>query len=155
MNFSGKEDIEKPIDEVFAAITDHESFETQVLRRGHEISRQDSLTEQGVGMSWKMRVPVRGSLRDLTAVVSQFERPEVVAVDLNIGGLDAVVRADLIALSKTRTRMSLDIELMPRSITSRVLVQSLRLKRTSLIQALRRRMADFALQIEKRPSPAG
>ncbi|SIO29503.1 SRPBCC family protein [Vannielia litorea] len=153
MNFTGKEDIEKPIDEVFAAVTDHESFEKQVLRRGYEISRTDALAAPGVGMAWKMRFPIRGQMRDLTARVATYERPEVVALDITIGGLDAVVKIDLIELSKMRTRMSLDIELMPRTITARVLVQSLRLRRASLTQGLRRRMADFALQVEGRAAP--
>ncbi|MBY6049726.1 SRPBCC family protein [Vannielia litorea] len=154
MNFTGKEDIEKPIEEVFAAVTDHEAFEKQVLRRGHEITRTDALDASGVGMSWKMRFPIRGQMRDLNATVSAYDKPEHVALDLNIGGLDAVVKIDLIELSKMRTRMSLDIELMPRTITSRVLVQSLRLRRSSLTQGLRRRMAEFALQVEARPAPA-
>ncbi|MFY0634579.1 MAG: SRPBCC family protein [Vannielia sp.] len=153
MNFTGKEDIEKPIDEVFAAITDHEAFEKQVMRRGHEISRTDTLAAPGVGMGWKMRFPIRGQMRDLTAKVSTFDQPEHVVLDVTIGGLDAVVKVDLIELSRMRTRMNLDIELMPRTITSRVLVQSLRLRRASLTQSLRRRMADFALQVEGRAAP--
>ena len=152
MNFTGKEDIEKPIGEVFAAVTDHEAFEKQVMRRGHEISRTDSLATPGSGMAWKMRFPIRGQLRDLKAKVSTYEPPEQVALDITIGGLDAVVKIDLIELSKMRTRMNLDIELMPRTITSRVLVQSLRLRRASLTQQLRRRMGEFAKQVETRPS---
>ncbi|MBS8227010.1 SRPBCC family protein [Vannielia litorea] len=152
MNFTGKEDIEKPIDEVFAAITDHETFEKQVMRRGHEISRTDTLEAPGAGMAWKMRFPIRGQMRDLTARVSAYEPPEHVVLDITIGGLDTVVMIDLIALSKMRTRMNLDIELKPRTITSRVLVQSLRLRRSSLTQQLRRRMGDFAKQVEARPS---
>ncbi len=152
MNFTGKEDIEKPIDEVFAAVTDHDAFEKQVMRRGYEISRTDTLAKAGAGMAWKMRFPIRGQMRDVTAKVAAFEPPEQVAFGITIGGLDAVVKIDLIALSKMRTRMNLDIELMPRTITARVLVQSLRLRRASLTQQLRRRMGDFAKQVEARPS---
>ena len=151
MNFTGKEDIEKPVAEVFAALTDHDAFEKQVMRRGHEISRTDTRAAPGVGMAWKMRFPIRGQMRDLKAMVSTYEPPEQVALDIAIGGLDAVIRVDLIALSRMRTRMNLHIELMPRTITSRVLVQSLRLRRASLTQQLRRRMADFALHVEGRP----
>ena len=154
MHFTGKEDIEKPIDEVFAAITDHRSFEKQVMRRGHEISRTDALESPGVGMSWKMRIPIRGTPRDVTAIITRYEPPEQVALDVTISGLDASVVVELIELSKMRTRMSLQIELKPRTITARVLVQSLRLKRASLTNRLRRRMAEFAIQIEERPSPA-
>ncbi|QDC08260.1 SRPBCC family protein [Oceanicola sp. D3] len=152
MNFTGKEDIEKPIGEVFAAVTDHDGFEKQVMRRGYEVARTDTLAEPGVGMAWKMRFPIRGQMRDLTAKVSSYEAPEHVALDITIGGLDTVVKIDLIELSKMRTRMNLDIELKPRTITSRVLVQSLRLRRASLTQQLRRRMGDFAVQVENRPS---
>ena len=152
MQFTGKEDIEKPIDEVFDAVTDYEAFEKQVMRRGHEITRLDAQSSGGVGMSWKMRIPVRGTLRELTATVSRYDRPDHVALDLRIGGLDAVVNVELIALSPKRTRMSLEIELMPRSITSRVLVQSLRLKRASLTKTLRKRLGEFAEHLEARPS---
>ncbi|MBT0958323.1 SRPBCC family protein [Alphaproteobacteria bacterium KMM 3653] len=148
MQFTAREDIAAPIDRVFEAVTDYASFEKQVLRRGAQVRRATDMAQPGVGMTWELEFRYRGRPRALTAQIVQFEAPNGVTIEGRMSGLSGEMRIDLIALSKQRTRMDVTIDLKPQSITARVLVQSLRLARTSLTQRFNKRLSDFAKGIE-------
>jgi hypothetical protein len=65
-------------------------------------------------------------------------------------GLDVVATVDLLALSRGVTRLSITIALAPRSLTTRLLVQSLRLIRARIQSSLDRRLARLASDIGDR-----
>ena len=77
MKFSTREDIEAPIEHVWAQISNFDAFERQALRRGAEIARSDS---QGApGLTW--RAPLRKDLsrplkeaEDITGLLPWFFR---------------------------------------------------------------------------------
>lgn len=52
MHFETKEDIDSPIADMFAAITDFETFERSAIRRGVEVQRLSEPGETLVGLSW-------------------------------------------------------------------------------------------------------
>jgi len=60
------------------------------------------------------------------------------------------MRVDLVALSRGRTRLSVDLALEPRSISGRLMVQSLKLARNNLTKRFRLRVADYAVDLEDR-----
>jgi len=65
-------------------------------------------------------------------------------------GIDGATTIELISLSPGRTRVMVGLEMQPKSIAARVLVQSLRLSKNSLTKKFKARIADFAEQIEER-----
>lgn len=148
MKFSTNEDILAPIDLVFASVSDFDSFERQALRHGAEISRQDNLDAPGVGMCWNGRFTFRGRKRDVTAEVAQYETPQAFTVASESGGLDGIIAVECIALAPHRTRLSVQVELKPRTIPARVVIQSLKLAKTSLNKRFKKRVADMAKNIE-------
>ncbi len=150
MRFSGKEDIEAPIDEVFAAVTDFSTFERAALRRGADVRRTDSLGAPGVGMSWDIGFSFRGKPRLLVAEMTSYEEPSELAFASRVGGLDVFLTVDLLALSRKRTRLAVVTDLKPKTLSARLLVQSMRLGKTRLNARYKGRLADFAADFEDR-----
>lgn len=148
MKFSTNEDIAAPIDTVFRRVSDFPGFERQAIRAGADIERTDALDTPGVGMGWKGKFSFRGKTRDLSAQVSRFDAPQGFEINSNSSGLDGQVVVECIPLSAQKTRLNVQVEMRPRTIPARVLVQSLKLAKTALTKRFKRRVSDFARSIE-------
>lgn len=151
MQFSTKEDIETPIDEVFSLLSDFEGFERLAIRRGIEVRRDRDVTPPGPGMEWSARVLMRGKPRDLRLTLAQYDRPTAMRVDALSQGLDGTLTVDLLSLSKRRTRMAVVLELKPKTLPARLLIQSLRLTKATLTKRFKLKVATFAKSLENRP----
>ena len=150
MKFSTKEDIEAPIEFVFSQLSDFQSFERSALRRGAEVQRLDGHRAPSVGMAWDVAFKLRGKMRQMQMELTRYDPPNGMvfsSLSPKMGG-DMVV--DLVALSRGRTRLSVDIELHPRNLSSRLMVQSLKLARSSLTKRYHLRVAGFAKDLEDR-----
>jgi uncharacterized protein YndB with AHSA1/START domain len=150
MQFTSKEDIEAPIEQVFAEITDFQRFERAALRRGAEVQRPDTLAAPGVGMSWQARFRLRGRMRDVTLRLVEYDPPNGIVLTAEATTIEGRMGVDLVALSRGRTRLSVDLILAPRSIAGRLLLQSLKLARSNLTRKFRLRVADYAMDMEDR-----
>jgi hypothetical protein len=65
-------------------------------------------------------------------------------------GLEVDMIVELVALSRGRTRLSVDLDLKPKSISARLLVQSLKLAKANLSKKFHLRIADYARDLEDR-----
>ncbi len=149
MKFSTKEDIEAPIDHVFKVITDFDAFERQAMRRGAEVRRLDDLEEKGEGVSWEIAFPFRGKTRQMVVECTEFDPPLRLKFDSRMTGLDGDLVAELVALSRGRTRLSLEIELKPQNLSARLLVQSIKLAKGTLSKRFQIKVAEFAKATEE------
>lgn len=152
MQFSSKEDIEAPIDQVFAMLSDFDSYERSAIRRGIEVIRTDDFTDPGTGCAWNTRFKMRGKMRDLELKLVTYERPNSMRFESVSNGLDGVMTLDLVALSPRRTRMAVSVELVPKNLAARLLVQSLKLAKTNMTKRFRLKVADYAKNMEERHS---
>lgn len=150
MQFNSKEDIEAPIEAVFTAIQDFETFERGAMRRGAEVSRIDSLKNQGLGSAWAARFEMRGRRRDVEIKITHFERPSGYTASFQSQGMEGDFIIELVALSKNRTRMSISMELKPKTLSARLLVQSLKLAKTNLTKRFQMRVAEYSRDLEDR-----
>jgi len=150
MKFSSKEDIEAPIAFVFEAITDFDALERQALRRGADIQRTDKLKTTGTGMAWRASFPFRGKDRKAEAKLVAYDIPHGVGFVSETGGLHGNIKVDLVELSPRRTRISVELDLAPNSLSARLLLQSLRLAKTNLTRRFKKRVGFFADDIEER-----
>lgn len=150
MKFSSHEDIEAPIDAVFQAITDFQAFERQALRRGAEVQRSDSLAQPGPGMTWDAAFMLRGKRRDIKIELRRMDRPNGVVADALSPNLQARFDVDLVALSRNRTRLSVSLALEPKTLAARLMLQSMKLARKTLTRRFRKRVAEFATDVENR-----
>ena len=150
MQFSTKEDIEAPIDEVFAMLSDFEGYERSAIRRGIEVQRERDMHPPGRGMAWTARFSLRGKPRDLTLQLAQYDRPTAMRFEADSQGIDGTLTLDLLSLSKRRTRLAVVLEVKPKTLSARLLVQSFRLAKATLNKRFKLKVAAFAKSLEER-----
>ena len=150
MKFSAREDIGLPIAEAFAALSDVDRFQRAALRRGAEVQRRDTLQAPGIGMMWTVRFNWRGGERQLDLHMGDFSPPDSLGVDIDARSVEGRFHVGLMALSRARTRVSVQFEIRPRTLPARLLIQSLRLTKNRLNTRFKQRVTDFAKDIEDR-----
>ena len=154
MKLSSRYDVEAPITQVFAELVNIDQWERAAMRRGADITRTDTVKASGpgvaVGMTWAARFRYRG--KDRSAVVRIDRRDEPSKLDLTaISALvDAGVTIDLMELSLRRTRLTLGLDLRPKTLTSKLYVQSLRLAKARVDRTFQTRVSQLVLALEDR-----
>jgi len=150
MQFTGREDIEAPIDAVFAEITDFKRFERSAMRRGADVQRTDTLREPGIGMTWQARFKLRGRMREMSLRLTGFDPPNGIVITAQAATIEAVMRVDLVSLSRVRTRLGVDLAVTPRNLAGRLMIQSMKLAKGNFTKRFRLRLADYAMDVEDR-----
>lgn len=160
MRLSAKEDVGASADAVFAALSDFDGFERAALRRGAELRRVEGEPQGGAGMRWAARFRFRGRPREAEITLSRHEPPSLIAAEAVSPNLHVDVQTQIVALSRTRSRIVLVIEARPRTLAARVMIQTARLARGRIERRLAKRLRAFAQGIEAQaaaaePQPAG
>lgn len=150
MQFSSQEDIEAPISEVFAIVAEFEAYERAALRRGIDVRRGNETMANAVGMTWDATFSLRGAERELTLTLTEYDVPNRMRFDADSQGLDSFLTVDLMALSAKRTRMAVTMELLPKTLPARLLVQSLKLAKANLSKRFETKVSEFAKAMEDR-----
>ena len=149
MKFSTREDIEAPVDYVFAQVSDFAAFERRAMRQGADVARrEDGPIAQGA--IWDISFQFRGGDRRVLAELTQLDVPTLLSIDSASDGLNAVTEVELIALSQTRTRVLVSFDLRAKTLTARLLLQSLKLAKTKMTKRFNARVLDYAEDIEDR-----
>ena len=155
MKFSTREDIEAPIDFVFQQVSDFPGLERSALRRGADIQRIDDLTRPGPGMMWDTSFDLRGKRRRMQVELAEYEPPNAMRFLSTAPSIHGELWLELVALSRGRTRLSMEGELKPQNLSARLIVQSLKLAKSNVTKRFEVRVASFARDMEDRYSRRG
>ncbi|WP_170479114.1 SRPBCC family protein [Ruegeria arenilitoris] len=150
MKFSAQEDIEAPIDEVFAFVSDFDRFERLAVRRGADVRRISAQHSAIVGAKWETVVKVRSKPRQIMVEMTEFDRPSAIKFRANSKGMKGETSIELLALSKGRTRLKISMSLAAKTLTARLLLQSLKLGQSRVRRQFQSRLSDFARDAEER-----
>lgn len=150
MKLTSRQDIEVPAAFVFAALKDFESWERAALRRGADVVRMDKLSGVVPGLSWRIKFAYRGKERRLTLQLTNLSEPVSMGFSGNGTSLDGVASIDLMELAARRTRLIIMLDLRPRTIGARLIMQSMRLAKTRLNRRFSDRVAQLCAEIEMR-----
>ena len=154
MKLSSRYDVEAPMDQVFADLANIDQWERAAMRRGADVTRTDRLKSTGpevaTGMTWSARFRYRGKDRQAEVHVGQVEAPSRLALTATSALVDVGVSIDLMELSLRRTRMTLALELRPKTLASKLYVQSLRLAKGRVDKTFQTRVSQFVLDLEDR-----
>lgn len=152
MKFKSKQDLDVPVAQVFDMIADFDRHERSAIRRGVKIKRVDTQDQPGVGTQWEIEFQMRGRERQAEVEVTGFDRPNEMTFGAQMQGLDSTVEVVLVPLSKTRTRLNVVGTLKPKTLSARLLVQSLKLAKTNLSKRFDKKLANLAKDMEDRAS---
>lgn len=150
MKFGTRTDIEAPQGFVFANLADFAAWERAGLRRGVELERTDRMRQPGQGMGWKASFPFRGRRRTLAIRVEEMIEPRSLGLSGVGTSVDGRLQADLIPMGPRRTRLTVHIEVKPRTLAARLYLQTLRLGRKRLEAKFAERVTRIGLEIGER-----
>ncbi|MCG3266951.1 SRPBCC family protein [Yoonia sp. I 8.24] len=147
MKFSTREDIEVPIADTFARVSDFAAFERRALRHGVQVTRGDDGPVKP-GSQWQVAFKFRGRNRALDATLSTLDDPNFYQVLGASDGMTFTTEVELVALSPNRTRIIVGLDLRAKSMTSRLILQSMKLAKAKLSKRFRARVLEFSEETE-------
>ena len=150
MKFQIQQDIEAPIDFVFDQMTDFKAFERAAMRRGAEVQRVNEGPSGKIGTAWDAKFQMRGKEREIQFEVTEFDSPNRLVVSSRAPSMGGDMVVELMALSRNRTRVDTNVQLAPKNLTTKLLIQSLKLARKNVTKRLSERMAAYAVEVETR-----
>ena len=149
MKMSAREDIQTPISAVFARLTDFAAHEAVAARRGVAVERLSRPQARTDWPAWKVVFQYGGREREVTAEVLDLHVPNIFASEVHYRGMDVSFDIELMPLSVSWTRMFFVLELKPRSIKGKLVVQSLKVAKGSIQRRIENRLKSFARELEQ------
>jgi len=150
MIFKASEDIEAPIDFVFAQVSDFAAIERLIARRGAEVRRREGRNPPATGAIWDAAFDLKGRRRQMEVTLTAFDPPG----GMRFEGVSKLLRCDLVvelvALARGRTRLALTCELTPQTMSARLMIQSLKLARGNITRKFEMRVASYANDMEEK-----
>lgn len=149
MKFSSHEDIKALAQAVFAALSDHEQFQRVMQQRGVAMRRVDDRPDLGPGMAWEIDFKFRGRARKLRCLVTEVQGPERLCLSNESDGLTGKVAISVLSLARQRSRVLVAVEMKPKNLSARLLLQSMRFAKGSLDRKFKSRIHDWASQMSQ------
>ena len=149
MKFSSHEDINALAQAVFAALSDHEQFQRVMQQRGVAMRRVDDRPDLGPGMAWEIDFKFRGRARKLRCLVTEVQGPERLCLSNESDGLTGNVAISVLSLARQRSRVLVAVEMKPKNLSARLLLQSMRFAKGSLDRKFKSRIHDWASQMSQ------
>ena len=146
MKFVAKEDVALPQQVLFDLMADFQMFERVAIRRGVEITRSGSMASSD-GLKWDCTFEFRGRDRMACVHLDEFSAPEKMACLITNPALDNRVEITVSALSKKQSRFQVSTVLEPKTLTARLLIQSMKLARSKYNKQFQKRVAEVANEL--------
>lgn len=149
MKFVAKHDIDAPLSVVWGHLSDFSYFESLARARNVQIESRHRGSRAGVGTVWNLNFVLRGKPRTASVEIVEILPEEAIDCDLlspNIGG---GLRFELIRLSPNRTRLRMLADIRPKTLTARLLIQSLRFAKGRTQRKLDAVLIKFAEHVTK------
>lgn len=150
MKLATRYDIEAPIERVFEELLNIDHWERSAMRRGADVARTDTLAHPGPGMTWVTKFRYRNRDRSATLRIDRLEAPTKLDLSAVSALVDLTIAFDLLALSVRRTRLHLAVEMKPKTLASKLYLQSLRLAKSRVDREFQTRVGKFVLEVEDR-----
>ena len=150
MRIALKHDIAVPVGTAFALATDFAELERAARRKGVQVVRKDRLATPGAGMAWDIAFRFRKRERQVESTLTSLDPPRQAVFTGKSQHLAIGLVFSVVALSRDRSRLMLDLDLRPRTLRARVMLQSARLARGRIERTLRARFEAFADGLAKR-----
>lgn len=149
MKFSTEQIVAAPQEALWAALTDFSRFERDAVTSGAEVHRTDTLTRPGVGMGWRARFDTKGRTREMTAELAEMRDPGALRFAGKLSGMEGDLVFVLTPIGPNKTRLEAELSLRARSITAKLMLQSMKLARGNVAKGFRARVKAFCRMSEQ------
>lgn len=147
MKFSTRQDVQAPIEHIFARATDFDRFERVLRRKGINVTRLETPLDDPTLMCWKAEVEYRGKARKIQVDLSELSAPTRVCMTSQVNGVVSVMEADFVAITPKKSRMIVKLDLTPKTLAARLFVQSLKLGKANLDRKFAERVERYAAML--------
>ncbi|MEM9969906.1 MAG: hypothetical protein AAF762_02235 [Pseudomonadota bacterium] len=148
MKITAEEHVASPKAEVFAALSEFDSLEERLRRKGVPLERQPGPQPPELGTTWNATITWRERRFEAVAQLVSVEPGTSYAFEWSASGLIAMVVIDLIAVGEDATRMIASVEGSASNFRAQVLLQSIALARGPLQNRFAAALAAFARGID-------
>lgn len=148
MKFSSTEDIDAPIDAVFGLLGQFDFIEQMLVDRGARVQRGKDTPQQGLGTTWDACFVFQDKERNFAVEVIRFDAPTDIGFDIASRSIAGRATCVLVVQPQDRTRLHIQIEVEARTLTSKLLIQSMKLTKGTLDQKFDARIAGLAKDIQ-------
>lgn len=148
MKFKLSRDVDAPLGPVWARVTDFSGIEAEIRGRGADLVRVGDWQRPAEGVGWRGAVPVRGKSKAIEGRVTRLVAEDVIVIESRVGGMETYFEITLVALSPTLTRVALVLDLSARTLSARLLLQTLKLARKRVLARLDAMVSRQAMAAE-------
>ena len=143
MKFSTRQDADLPAEALFRAVSNFDDIGRMLTRRGAVVRRLDALSEPGTGMNWQISFDWRGRQRDVAVELARFDPPEMLILQGQSDLFDLTIQMTVLALSRNKSRLIFETDVLPRGMKARLLLQTAKLGKSQLDRKFAKRIGDF------------
>lgn len=143
MKFSTRHDTRIAAPELFAHLSDFPRLERLLGDSGVALGRIDPAADPGTGIGWHLAFDWRGRRREMRLDVTDFQRPERIVMTGRSELFDMVIEQTVIALARDRSRLMFELDIRPRTMRARLMLQTAKLGKAQLDRRFDRRIGDY------------
>lgn len=147
MKFSTRVDTNKSAERLFDNMSDFNRLEELLIERGANVTRISAGQETGQGLIWDISFEWRGKDRAIRMEVKRIDRPERISMGGYSDSLDITVNTTIIPLSSSRARMIYELEINPRNMRARLMLQTAKLGKARLDRRFDQRIRELVGQL--------
>ncbi|MDZ4088637.1 MAG: SRPBCC family protein [Tabrizicola sp.] len=150
MKLTAKTDLEVPAAFVFATLVDHPSWERDAVRNGAEVERPPGTPATGLGAAWRVRGQFRGKVRKVQLTITELVENQRVVLTMDGPTIEGSARFEVMVLSPRRSRLRVDVEFKPKTLSARLFINTMRLAKGRVQAKFEARLGQIGGRIKDR-----
>ncbi|MEO9648637.1 MAG: SRPBCC family protein [Roseobacter sp.] len=151
MKFSNQVNVDAPIETVFEALVEFETYEKAAAKRGVKTQRSERTPKDPLGTKWDVLFSLKGKPSQVGLEIAECVAPTRLGINLDSRNLTGKIVCDLTSVSQSRTHLKVTAEIRPLTFPARLLVQSFKLTKKRLDSRFEDALSEFASRAEKKP----
>ena len=143
MKFSTRQDTDISAEALFHGLSDFPKMERMLMRRGTQVRRLDGDGATAVGSAWQIGFDWRGKARELSLTLAEYQPPERMAFSGSSDQFSLSILMTVVALAPSKSRLIFEVDVQPRGMKARLLLQTAKLGKAQLDRKFAQRIAQF------------
>ena len=143
MRLTATESVSVPADAFFTQVSDFDTLADRARSLGATVTPQHEGNPER-GTAWDVAFQFRGRHRRVVATLMQFDPPRGYTVETVMEGLLAETQVMVTPLEDHGSRLDVSCELSAKSLTARLLLQSLKLGKRRIAARFQARISEYA-----------